>query len=265
MKNFLLLTLSLGSLFCNSLSVQTFNDGLTEEEIVARDFDRNFDKEHDGISLINRVHELLRKAKFLENRCEFGEMESCYQEAAGLLGELSKEETAYGHLSADLIQGLCLNRCRIKDQSLIKGCFKKTYEIYLTHEFKVKDEFDYWIIVQGLHQAQFAAYLAEDYEAFAQLIYKQMDLADPFMFTYYIYEMEEFQLLAHQEFKKDHWIFGKMQSQMEQKILKDIEIDVRLKNIRYCGLLIDFYKSHYTLSVKDIVDRLENSLAKNEQ
>jgi hypothetical protein len=258
MKNILLFTVSLGSLFCDSLSKQTVNLSSVEEKIVSTDFD-----EEDYDHFLNlRVSQLLRKAKWLHSRCEFFAMENCYEEAAGLLEELAEEGTAYGHLCPYLIQGLCLNQCRKKDESRIKECFKKSYEIYLTHDFKVKNEFDYWVILQGLRQAQYAAYLAEDYEAFAQVLYKQMDLADPLSFTHYIYQMEDLQLLARQTFKADHWIFGKMQAQMEQKILKDIEMDVRLETIGSSGLLIDFYNPSSPQSVQDIVYRLEHSLVK---
>ena len=266
MKKLMLSILCIGAVFAGKYPDAIAEGKWTEEEIVSTDY------EDEWLSFYfhDRINQLFRKAEFLHSNCQFDESCKCYEEAGYLALKLSEDETAYNHISPDLIAGLCfensssvcccLDNNTNKNCQLAKQCYKVTYESILWYVSKIEsppdDYFELFIIRHNLKQAALAAYLYGDQEAFAQLLYKQMDLCCSFVFTHLIFYMEELQLLAHEKFPTDHWIISKMKTQMEQKILKEIEHECRIDSIKHhnFGAFISLFHPENRRDIKRVIE-----------
>ncbi len=220
--------LTLGTLVIGSLFSTTYADAPSkvvweEKEILVSDYEEyDYDQYLDA-----RLDQLLREANFYHTNEKYDLSKKCYEQAGFLAEEFIKDDSSYGHNSPHLVAALCFDNSFTKNRPLAKKYYKQLYELVLNHEFKIDDPIDYIFILPHLHEGALAAYLYGDEEAFASLLYKQMELADPEIFTWFIFYMEELQQLALQKFSKDHWIIEKMETQMQQKVIKELEKEVR--------------------------------------
>lgn len=219
----MLVVVSLGSLFCSSISSEVDQDIWSEKDIVSSDYP----EEYYSFYLSNRVNQLIRKAHFLDKKGEAEVTYNCCEEAGRLLVEIAESESCYHHFCPYLVAALCFERSSQEIKELAKECYKNSYVRVLNHEFALKDPFALIYVLPYLQQAAYAAYLYGDEEAFAQLLYRQMELSDPFMFTWLISYMEKLQELAKKKFPENHWVIEKMQSQMDEKLLKELEQEIR--------------------------------------
>jgi len=216
--------LTLGTLFIGSLLSTVYADAAPErmweeKEIVSSDYEEGLY----GFYLDARLDQLLREAKFYHINQKYDLSKKCYEQAGLLAEKLIERDSAYGHDSSHLVAALCFDNSFEEHKPLAKKYYKQLYELVLNHEFKIDDPFDYVFILPILNEGALAAYLYGDEEAFAYLLYKQMELTDPEIFTWFIFYMEELQQLALQKFPKDHWIIEKMETQMHQKVVKEFE------------------------------------------
>ena len=230
----MLVFLSLGSLFCSSISSEVDGDIWSEKDIVSSDYS----EEYYSFYLSNRVNQLIRKAHFLDKKGEAQVTYNCYEEAGRLLIEIAESESCYHHFCPYLVGALCFERSSQEIQELAKECYKNSYVRVLNHEFEFNDPCAVIYVLPYLQEAAYAAYLYGDEEAFAQLLYRQMELSDPFTFTWFISYMEKLQELAKKKFPENHWVIKKMQTQMDEKFLKDLEQDARETQTKLCDLTL---------------------------
>lgn len=250
------LLMGTGTLYSETIKGNISYTNSTEKEIIKEDYE---DKYY-TFYLRDRADQLIRKGDFLHTNNQFEESQKCFDQAGDLITELSNQDIAYGHLSPDLIAGLCYKKASQSSKAMIS--FKKCYTQALEFEYKRESDWQFIFTIPVYQEAAYAAFLFGDKDACGEFLFRQMEICSPEEFTLLIAYMDETLLVAKKHLGKSHPIIKKMEQQFEEKTLKDYENLCRSEYLSssQSGSLIQLFEMPSYTPLKQTIDHLNNKL-----